>query len=521
MATNENNSDPDVTNESSSPDDSSNGLPEEQDGGLTAEEAANRPHDEAEIWSKNKNLIFAIFGLIALAVAGFTFFKNKEREETSQRSSRFLAASNETPGTGAINFAAGYAAGTTTAMVTDAETNAQFSIGDRVYKVIKEDKDANPSANKEFVGIATEVANASITIGEGTLVALADDDIILNDRPEQLFLSFASDYDESLGGVASFRAAAIQFKEKRYADSAKNFELAASKLSGDPLAGRALLGQAMSLVKDGNSGEQGLAKLRGIAGNSSLLPADRAEARFLLAVQALAADDENTFSSELKILAADVNASYFHGRLVELSKTRKLLESAQPLPDVNLERGRAFLEENKKRKEVVSLESGLQYEILKEGNGTRPLEDDEVEVHYHGTLLDGEVFDSSIERGEPAKFNVNGVIKGWIEALQLMKVGDKWKLFIPSGLAYAESGNNSIGPNETLTFEVELLSIIPKPTPPEIVDSNASDSNSSSGSAPLIIPGTEGNATVPAPIVEVNASVPTVPKQPVDGNGSE
>jgi FKBP-type peptidyl-prolyl cis-trans isomerase len=437
MATNENNSDPDVTNESSSPDDSSNDLPEEQDGGLTAEEAANKSYDGTEVWSKNKNLLFTIFGLIALTVAGFTFFKNKDREEASDRSSRFLAASNESEGA------------------------------------------------------------------------------------EDLFLAFASDYDESLGGVASFRAAAIQYRDKRYADSAKNFEKAASKLSGDPLAGRALLGQAMSLVKDGISGEQGIAILRRIADDDSLLPADRSEARFLLAVQALADDDENTFSSELKILAADVNASYFHGRLVELSKTRKLLESAQSLPGINLERGRAFLEENKKRKEVVSLESGLQYEILKEGNGTSPLEDDEVEVHYHGTLLDGQVFDSSIERGEPAKFNVNGVIKGWIEALQLMKVGDKWKLFIPSNLAYAENGNNSIGPNETLTFEVELLSITPKPTPPEIVDSNASDSNSSSGSAPLIIPGTEGNATVPAPAIEVNASAPKLPKQPVDGNGSE
>ena len=102
-----------------------------------------------------------------------------------------------------------------------------------------------------------------------------------------------------------------------------------------------------------------------------------------------------------------------------------------------------------------------------------------------------------------------------------MKVGGKWKLFVPSDLAYAKNGKNSIGPNETLTFEVELLGITPKPQVPQFVDSNASDSNSSSGSTPLIIPGTDGNATVPAPIVEGNASVPTVPKQPVDGNGSE
>ncbi len=437
MATNENNSDPDVTNESSSPDDSSNDLPKEQDAGLTAEEAANKSYDGVEIWTKNKNFLFSAFGLIALAVAGFTFFKNKDREETSDRSSRFLAASNET------------------------------------------------------------------------------------ERAEELFLSFALDYNDSLGGVASFRAAAIQYRDERYADSAKNFAQAAANLAGDPLAGRAMLGQAVSLIKDGDSGERGVTILRRIADNDSLLPSDRAEARFLLAVQALADEDEDAFSSELEVLAADVNASFFHGRLVELSKARKLLQKAQSLADLNLERGRAFLEENKKRKEVVSLDSGLQYEILKNGNGASPLEDDEVEVHYHGTLLDGQVFDSSIERDEPAKFNVNGVIKGWVEALPLMKVGGKWNLFVPSGLAYAENGNNSIGPNETLTFEVELLGITPKPKAPEILESNASDSNSSSADAPLIIPGTEGNATAPAPAVEVNASVPTVPTQPVDGNGSE
>ena len=316
--------------------------------------------------------------------------------------------------------------------------------------------------------------------------------------------------DRSLGGVASFRAAAMQYRDKRYVDSAKNFEKAASTLSGDPLAGRALLGQAVSLIKGGISDEQGIAILRRIADDDSLLPVDRTEARFLLAVQALADDDEGTFSSELKILAADVNASYFHGRLVELSKTRELLKSAESLADLNLEKGRAFLEENKKRKEVVSLESGLQYEILKEGNGTSPLEDDEVEVHYHGTLLDGEVFDSSIELDTPDKLRFTGEIKGRDEALQLMKVGGKWKLFVPSDLAYAEKGNNSIGPNETLTFEVELLNITPRPQVPQVLDSNITDSNTSSADAPLLIPGLDGNA-----------SAPSVPKQPVDGNGSE
>ena len=126
----------------------------------------------------------------------------------------------------------------------------------------------------------------------------------------------------------------------------------------------------------------------------------------------------------------------------------------------NLETGIAFLEENSKKDNVVSLPSGLQYEILTEGNGPKPKATDSVKCHYHGTLLDGTVFDSSVQRGEPAVFGVNQVIKGWVEALQLMSVGSKWKLFIPSNLAYGSQGaGNSIEPNSTLIFEVELLGI--------------------------------------------------------------
>ena len=126
----------------------------------------------------------------------------------------------------------------------------------------------------------------------------------------------------------------------------------------------------------------------------------------------------------------------------------------------NLETGIAFLEENSKKEYVVSLPSGLQYEILTDGNGPKPKATDSVKCHYHGTLLDGTVFDSSVQRGQPAVFGVNQVIKGWVEALQLMSVGSKWKLFIPSGLAYGSQGaGNSIEPNSTLIFEVELLGI--------------------------------------------------------------
>lgn len=123
--------------------------------------------------------------------------------------------------------------------------------------------------------------------------------------------------------------------------------------------------------------------------------------------------------------------------------------------------GRAFLEANGKRTEVSTLKSGLQYEILKEGNGSQPKASDKVKVHYHGTLIDGTVFDSSVRRGEPATFGVTQVIVGWVEALQLMPVGSKWKLYIPSNLAYgAQGAGQHIGPHTTLIFEVELIDIV-------------------------------------------------------------
>ncbi|HUI33710.1 MAG: FKBP-type peptidyl-prolyl cis-trans isomerase [Dysgonamonadaceae bacterium] len=128
--------------------------------------------------------------------------------------------------------------------------------------------------------------------------------------------------------------------------------------------------------------------------------------------------------------------------------------------EVNKQEGERFLSENKKKENVVELESGLQYEILTEGNGENPSATDKVKCHYHGTLLDGTVFDSSVNRGQPAVFGVNQVIKGWVEALQLMSVGSKWKLFIPPHLAYGEQGaGNDIEPNSTLIFDVELLGI--------------------------------------------------------------
>jgi FKBP-type peptidyl-prolyl cis-trans isomerase FklB len=128
--------------------------------------------------------------------------------------------------------------------------------------------------------------------------------------------------------------------------------------------------------------------------------------------------------------------------------------------EVKLAEGKKFLEENGKRAGVTTTASGLQYEIMVAGTGPKPTSNDKVTVHYHGTLLNGKVFDSSVQRGQTIDFPVTGVISGWVEALQLMPMGSKWKLFIPYNLAYGERGaGGDIGPYETLVFEVELIKI--------------------------------------------------------------
>ncbi len=127
----------------------------------------------------------------------------------------------------------------------------------------------------------------------------------------------------------------------------------------------------------------------------------------------------------------------------------------------NLEEGNAFLEENRQREGIKTTESGLQYEVLEEGTGEKPDSTDRVRVHYTGKLIDGTVFDSSVERGEPAVFRVDQVIPGWTEALQMMKVGAKWRIYLPSLIAYGERGAGAdIGPNSALIFDVELLEIV-------------------------------------------------------------
>ena len=129
--------------------------------------------------------------------------------------------------------------------------------------------------------------------------------------------------------------------------------------------------------------------------------------------------------------------------------------------EINKKAGEEFLNINKGKAGVVTLPSGLQYQVLQKGEGPKPTASDKVKCHYHGTLINGTVFDSSVQRGEPSVFGVSQVIPGWVEALQLMPVGSKWRLFIPSDLAYGEHGaGEAIEPNSALVFDVELLDIV-------------------------------------------------------------
>ena len=175
----------------------------------------------------------------------------------------------------------------------------------------------------------------------------------------------------------------------------------------------------------------------------------------------------------------------------------KQIAASKEAATKNAAEGEKFLAENKKKDGVKTTASGLQYKVLKEGSGPSPKETDTVVVQYKGTLIDGTEFDSSYKRNEPASFQVNRVVKGWIEALQLMKAGAKYQLFIPSSLAYGERGAGQlIGPNATLIFEVELLSIkAPEP-------------------AATVAPGAPAPSTATSPAAKPSASVSAAPSAP-------
>lgn len=167
-----------------------------------------------------------------------------------------------------------------------------------------------------------------------------------------------------------------------------------------------------------------------------------------------AGDEEQTRMSREEIQEA-LMAYQTQLQEQESAKTEELAQK-------NREAGEEFLAENAERDGVETTDSGLQYEILEEGNGEKPSAEDRVQVHYTGELISGEVFDSSRERGEPVTFGLNQVIPGWTEGLQLMSEGSRAKLYIPADLAYGPGGNQRIGPNETLVFDVELLEINPE-----------------------------------------------------------
>lgn len=143
----------------------------------------------------------------------------------------------------------------------------------------------------------------------------------------------------------------------------------------------------------------------------------------------------------------------------QMAMQKEQQEQMEKAGEANKKAGEEFLAKNKKEKDVKTLPSGLQYKVIKKGTGESPKLTDTVVTHYRGNLIDGKVFDSSYKRGQPATFPVNGVIKGWTEALQKMKVGGKWQLFIPSELAYGKNAPAAIGPNSVLIFELELLEI--------------------------------------------------------------
>ncbi len=172
----------------------------------------------------------------------------------------------------------------------------------------------------------------------------------------------------------------------------------------------------------------------------------------------------------------EMNAELMAKGLDDYLKDKELAISADQVHDIlqnyfknlqekqferNILQGKDFLEENSKRNGVITLSSGLQYEVIKEGTGQKPKETDSVTTHYHGTLIDGTVFDSSVKRGEPATFPVNGVIKGWVEVLQLMQTGAKWRVYVPENLAYGANPHpgGPIEPFSTLVFDIELIAI--------------------------------------------------------------
>lgn len=183
-----------------------------------------------------------------------------------------------------------------------------------------------------------------------------------------------------------------------------------------------------------------------------------AQESFSIDVDAFAAGVRHVLENQDRLMTQEEIMAEMQAFQQKLMEEQKAAQEA--IGVTNKAEGEAFLAENSKKEGVVTLDSGLQYSIITEGSGEKPSATDTVEVHYSGTLLDGTEFDSSYKRGSTVSFPVNGVIPGWTEALQLMPVGSKWKLYIPSDLAYGAGGTGGpIGPNATLLFDVELIAV--------------------------------------------------------------
>ncbi len=230
----------------------------------------------------------------------------------------------------------------------------------------------------------------------------------------------------------------------------------------DSLDGRA---EVLKGLRKGVNDNDEYAKF-GMIGEDLARMLEQMDAEGLLGDSTLDVDKAKVIQGLINTLLDDASVTTFEGanpdeylRNFQMEKTRKqMLERYSE----NKKAGEDFLAANKEKKGVFTTESGIQYEILKKGNGKKPLLTDNVRVHYHGTLIDGTVFDSSVDRKEPAEFGLMGVIKGWQEILQMMPVGSKWRVYIPQELAYGDREMGNIKPFSVLIFDIELIKILDK-----------------------------------------------------------
>lgn len=277
------------------------------------------------------------------------------------------------------------------------------------------------------------------------------------------------------------------------AGPAKTAKAGTSKTAtGKTVAAKAAAPLTLNTDKDKQSYAIGINVGKGLSQNLKQSGVDIDPAILVRGIKDVLAGDKQSLTDQeaqdtLKALQADLRQKQEEMRKAQEAKMQQLGEA-------NKKEGDEFLVANKTKEGVTTLPDGLQYKVLQEGTGPKPAAADAVTVNYRGTLVNGTEFDSSYKRGQPATFNVTGIIKGWTEALELMAVGSKWQLFIPSDLAYGPSGRPPvIGPNSALVFEVELVSIQPKPAAPTPAPAPAT------APAPTAAPAAKALAPTPTP----------------------